>query len=41
MILRINGFAMVQVGEVYRIVPMSDAARLPIKASAERQGSAG
>ncbi|MCA2967561.1 MAG: type II secretion system secretin GspD [Acidobacteriaceae bacterium] len=32
MILRINGFAMVQVGEVYRIVPMSDAARLPIKA---------
>ncbi|MCX6589104.1 MAG: type II secretion system secretin GspD [Acidobacteria bacterium] len=33
MILRINGFAMVQVGEVYRIVPMSDAARLPIKAN--------
>jgi general secretion pathway protein D len=33
MILRINGFAMVQVGEVYRIVPMSDVARLPIKAN--------
>jgi general secretion pathway protein D len=31
MILRINGFAMVQVGDVYRIVPMSDVARLPIK----------
>lgn len=31
MILRINGFAMVQVGDIYRIVPMADAARLPIK----------
>lgn len=31
MILRINGFAMVQVGDIYRIVPMSEAARLPIK----------
>jgi general secretion pathway protein D len=33
MILRINGFAMVQVGDVFRIVPMSDVARLPIKAN--------
>jgi general secretion pathway protein D len=33
MILRINGFAMVQVGDIYRIVPMADAARLPIKPS--------
>jgi general secretion pathway protein D len=31
MILRINGFGMVQVGDIYRIVPMSDVARLPIK----------
>lgn len=31
MILRINGFAMVQVGDIYRIVPMAEAARLPIK----------
>lgn len=30
LILRINGATMVQVGEVYRIVPMADAARLPI-----------
>jgi general secretion pathway protein D len=29
-ILRINGFAMVQVGDVYRIVPMADIARLPM-----------
>ncbi|MEO6759949.1 MAG: secretin N-terminal domain-containing protein, partial [Saprospiraceae bacterium] len=33
MILRINGFAMVQVGDIFRIVPMADAARLPIKPS--------
>jgi len=33
MILRINGFAMVQVGDIHRIVPMADAARLPIKPS--------
>ena len=33
MILRINGFAMVPVGDIYRIVPMADAARLPIKPS--------
>jgi general secretion pathway protein D len=30
MILRINGFAMIQVGEIHRIVPLTDAARLPI-----------
>jgi len=29
-ILRINGAAMVQVGEFYRIVPVSDVARLPL-----------
>jgi general secretion pathway protein D len=33
MILRINGFAMVQVGDIHRIVPMAEAARLPIKPS--------
>lgn len=31
MILRINGFAMVQVGDIHRIVPMAEAARLPIR----------
>jgi general secretion pathway protein D len=31
MILRINGFGMVPVGEIYRIVPLADAARLPIR----------
>jgi general secretion pathway protein D len=30
MILRINGFAMVQVGDIYRIVPLSEVARLPL-----------
>ena len=30
LILRINGATMVQVGEIYRIVPMADAPRLPI-----------
>lgn len=30
MILRINGAAMVQVGDIYRIVPISDVARLPM-----------
>jgi len=30
LILRINGAAMVQVGEIYRIVPIEDAPRLPI-----------
>ncbi len=29
-ILRINGAAMVQVGELYRIVPVSDVSRLPL-----------
>ncbi|MEK7404916.1 MAG: type II secretion system secretin GspD [Acidobacteriota bacterium] len=29
-ILRVNGAAMVQVGEIYRIVPLSDASRLPL-----------
>ncbi|MCX6637272.1 MAG: hypothetical protein NT090_19635, partial [Acidobacteria bacterium] len=31
MILRINAAAMVQVGELYRVVPLADVARLPIK----------
>ncbi|MFN7937469.1 MAG: type II secretion system secretin GspD [Bryobacteraceae bacterium] len=30
-ILRINGATMVQVGDLYRIVPVADAARLPLK----------
>jgi type II secretory pathway component HofQ len=29
-ILRMNGFTMVQVGNIYRIVPSADASRLPI-----------
>lgn len=29
-ILRMNGFAMVQVGEIFRIVPIGETARLPI-----------
>lgn len=37
MILRINGFAMVQVGDIYRIVPMADAARLPIRPSVNQR----
>ena len=31
LILRINGFAMIQVGEIYRIVPLIEANRLPLK----------
>jgi general secretion pathway protein D len=31
MILRINGAAMIQVGELYRIVPLNEVSRLPIK----------
>ena len=31
LILRINGAAMVQTGDVYRIVPMRDVSRLPMK----------
>jgi len=30
LILRINGAAMVQVGDIYRIVPLADVSRLPI-----------
>ena len=30
MILRLNGATMIKVGEIYRIVPMADAQRLPI-----------
>jgi general secretion pathway protein D len=29
-LLRVNGFAMVQTGDVYRIVPLADIARLPL-----------
>jgi general secretion pathway protein D len=35
LILRINGAAMVQVGEIYRIVPITDAQRLPVPMSAD------
>ncbi len=31
LILRINGFAMIQVGEIYRIVPLTEVNRLPLK----------
>ncbi|MBI4876734.1 MAG: type II secretion system secretin GspD [Acidobacteria bacterium] len=31
MVLRINGAAMVQVGELFRVVPLSDVSRLPLK----------
>ena len=30
-ILRVNGAAMVQVGDLYRIVPLADASRLPLR----------
>lgn len=30
MILRINGFAMVQIGDIFRIVPMAEVQRLPM-----------
>src|SRR5262245_27958682 len=30
-ILRVNGFAMVQVGDLYRIVPSAEAIRLPVR----------
>ena len=29
-LLRVNGFAMVQTGDIYRIVPLADIARLPL-----------
>ena len=35
LILRINGAVMVQVGDLYRIVPMSDAARMPMSPNAD------
>jgi general secretion pathway protein D len=31
LILRINGFAMIQIGDIYRIVPLTDVNRLPLK----------
>ena len=34
-VLRINGAAMVQVGDIYRIVPVADAGRLPIPLESE------
>ena len=34
-ILRMNGYAMVQVGNLYRIVPSAEAARLPVQPSAD------
>ncbi|MBK5291976.1 MAG: hypothetical protein JJE04_09905, partial [Acidobacteriia bacterium] len=35
LILRINGAVMVQVGDLYRIVPMADAARMPLSPNAD------
>ncbi len=35
MILRVNGATMVQVGDIYRIVPMADAVRLPLSPQLE------
>ena len=40
MILRINGAAMIQVGEIYRVVPMADVARLPIRPLVDAQNIA-
>ena len=37
-ILRINGAAMVQVGDLYRIVPIADVARLPISPQLNASG---
>ncbi|MBN9658252.1 MAG: type II secretion system secretin GspD [Acidobacteria bacterium] len=36
-ILRINGAAMVQAGDVYRIVPLTDVARMPLKPEVDAQ----
>ncbi len=36
-ILRINGFAMVQVGPLYRIVPLPEASRLPLMPQVSRK----
>jgi general secretion pathway protein D len=36
-ILRINGAAMVQAGDVYRIVPLADVARMPLKPEVDAQ----
>jgi general secretion pathway protein D len=38
-ILRMNGLAMVQVGNIFRIVPAANVARLPISPIAETNGS--
>ena len=37
-ILRINGAAMVQVGDLYRIVPLADVSRLPVEPKVNAQG---
>ena len=34
-ILRINGFGMVQLGEIYRIVPLSDLSHMPVAAESK------
>ena len=36
-ILRINGAAMIQVGEIYRIVPLSEVQRLPLPPESQWQ----
>ena len=35
MILRISGFGMVQEGDIYRILPLSDVAKQPIRIQTE------
>lgn len=36
-ILRINGFAMVQTGDIYRIVPLADVSRLPLRPNVDEK----
>ena len=38
MILRINNAAMIQVGDIYRIVPLTDVQRLPLSPEINGQG---
>ena len=40
-ILRINGAAMIQVGDIYRIVPLADVQRLPLRSGDQREADSG
>jgi hypothetical protein len=40
-ILRINNAAMIQVGDIYRIVPLADVQRLPLSPGRERPSRGG